>query len=121
MKRIGASLIVLGSAIGLVVAVFNFFSPTGFLSPLSDTAGTPGALLVIGSTALMLVAGLVLFSLPRSRILVFLALAGTLLDILGTGFAALLLQSPSLLAAMAVAALGWLVWVFSGLRRPSTA
>lgn len=119
MKRSGALLIALGAAIGLAVSVYNYFSPLGFLSPYSNTAGTAGALLVVGSTAIMLVAGLVLATLPRSRALVVFALLGCLVDILGTGFAALLLDSLPLLAAMVIAAVGWLMWVFG--RRPTPA
>lgn len=119
MKRSGALLIALGAAVGLVVSIYNYFSPVGFLSAYSNTAGTAGVLLVIGSTAIMLVAGLILATLPRSRSLVVFALAGCLVDILGTGFAALLLDSLPLLVAMAIAAVGWLMWVFG--RRPSLA
>lgn len=111
MKRIGALLIIVGSLLGLLISIYNYFSPAGFLSPLSDTAGSAGALLVIGSTALMLIAGLVLLS-GRFNVLAIVAIAGVLLDILGTGFAAMLLQSPPLLVAMAVAGIGWLLWVF---------
>jgi hypothetical protein len=117
VKRIGALLIVVGSAFGLAVAVYNFFSPTGFLSPLSDTAGTAGALLVVASCLLMLLVGLLLLKRPRNRLILFIGLLGILLAILGTGFAALLLESPPLLAAMGVAALGWLAWMFGGRRR----
>ena len=117
MKRIGAWLIVFGSAVGLGVAVYNFFSPTGFLSPLSNTAGTWGALLVIGSTALMLIAGLVLLGQPHLRIVILFFGLGVFLDVLGTGFAALLLESPPLLVAMVVAGIGWLLWIFG--KRPA--
>ena len=117
VKRIGALLIVVGSAVGLAIAVYNYFSPSGFLSPLSDTAGTPGALLVIGSCLLMLFVGLLLRAQSRNRLILFIGLLGLLLGILGTGFAALLLESPPLLAAMGVAALGWLAWMFGGSRR----
>jgi hypothetical protein len=117
VKRIGALLIVVGSAFGLAIAVYNFLSPTGFLSPLSDTAGTPGAMLVIGSCLLMLLVGLLLVPQPRNRLILFLGIVGVLLDIIGTGFAALLLESAPLLAAMGVAALGWLAWIFGRRRR----
>ena len=121
MKLVGALLIILGSGLGLAVSIYNYLSPTGFMAPLSDTAGTPGALLVIVSTGLMLLAGLVLLFLPRLAVLAFIAVAGTLLAVLGTGWAALLLESPALLATMAVAGLGWLAFVFGGSRRTATA
>jgi hypothetical protein len=120
MKRIGALLIIVGSLLGLLISIFNYFSPAGLLSPLSDTAGTPGALLVVGSTAIMLIAGLVLLS-GRFSALAIIAIVGVLLDVLGTGFAAMLLQSPPLLVAMAVAGLGWLLWVFGPRQRPAMA
>lgn len=121
MKRLGAWLIVLGSALGLVVSIFNYFSPVGLLAPLSDIAGSPGALLVIGSTAIMLVAGLVLLFAKRGGPLVILAAIGIPLDVLGTGFAAVLLQSPPLLVAMGIAGVGWLAWIFGSNRRPAVA
>lgn len=117
MKRLGAWLIVIGGAAGLGIAIYNYFSPTGFLAPLSNTAGTPGALLVIGSTALMLVAGLVLLGRAHARFVILFFVVGVLLDVFGTGFAAMLLESPPLLAAMAVAGIGWLAWIVG--RRPS--
>ena len=116
LKRSGALLIAIGAALGLAVSIYNYFSPVGLLSPYSNTAGSAGALLVISSTAIMLVAGLVLATLPKSRALVLFALFGSLVDILGTGFAAMLLDSTLLLVAMAIAAIGWLMFVFG--RRP---
>lgn len=112
MRRLGAWLIIIGAAAGLGIAIYNYFSPAGFLAPLSNTAGTPGALLVIGSTALMLVAGLVLLGGTHSRFVTVFFATGVLLDVLGTGFAAILLESPPLLAAMSVAGIGWLLWIF---------
>jgi hypothetical protein len=121
MKRRGAFLIALGAGLGLAVSIYNYFSPIGFLSPVSDTAGTPGALLVIGSTAIMLVAGLVLATEPRSRLLTWFAVIGCLIDIIGTGFAAMLLDSTPLLVCMAISAVGWLLWIFGPRPAPATA
>lgn len=117
MKRLGAWLIVLGGAAGLGIAIYNYVSATGFLAPLSSTAGTPGALLVVGSTALLLVAGLVLLGRPHARFVIVFFMVGVLLDVSGTGFAAILLESPPLLAAMALAGIGWIAWIFA--RTPS--
>jgi hypothetical protein len=117
LKRLGAGLIALGSAIGLAIAIYNFFSPKGFLSPLSNTSHTAGALLVVASCLLMLLVGLFLLKRPGNRLILFIILLGILLDFLGTGFAALLLESQPLLAAMGVVALGWLAWMFGGRRR----
>jgi hypothetical protein len=121
MKRRGAFLIALGAGLGLLVAIYNYFSPAGFLSPISDTAGTPGALLVIGSTAIMLVAGVVLAMEPRSRFLTWFAVVGCFIDIIGTSFAAMLLDSTPLLICMAISAIGWLVWMFGPRSAPATA
>jgi hypothetical protein len=120
VKRLGAWLIVLGGVAGLGVAIYNYFSTTGFLAPLSNTAGTSGALLVIGSTALMLVAGVVMLGRPHARFILVFFMVGVLLDVFGTGFAAILLESPPLLAAMAVAGIGWLAWIFARQPSPST-
>ncbi len=116
MTRLGALIIALGAAIGLVVSIYNYFISPGLFAPFSDVAGTIGGLLVIGSTALMLLAGLILAGLPRSRILTWIAIIGCLLDIVGTGFAALLLDSTPLLIAMAICAVGWVLWIFAGRR-----
>ena len=40
-----------------------------------------------------------------------------LLDVLGTGFAAYMLESQIIMAAMAIAALGWILRITGGTRR----
>jgi hypothetical protein len=87
---------------GTLVALANYFMPD------NGIAGTPGALLVVGSTALLVSIGLVLRQ-GRSRdgamqrvLRVF-----AIVLIAGTAWAAWLLEAPTLVAIMGVAALGW--------------
>jgi hypothetical protein len=119
MKRLGGLMLAFGAVLGLAVSVYNYVMPVGFLSPLSSTDGTLGALVPIGSTVLLLIAGLVLASGTRSRGLIVFFGVGSFLDILGTAFAGMLLDSTPLLVAMAIAALGWLLWVFGPRSAPA--
>jgi hypothetical protein len=84
---------------GLIVAVLNYFGPHNGIDH------TEGALLVVISTALMLVAAVLLYRLRPIRVLVDILIV---LDIIGTGFAAYLLETYLLLALMVIALLGWL-------------
>lgn len=95
---------VVGSAAGLITSlIYYFWRGDGI-------AYTPGTLLVIVSTALLLVASLIMATgLFRHWLLSgFLAVA-TCLDILGTAFAAWLLEAHWLLALIVLAAIGWIV------------
>jgi quinoprotein glucose dehydrogenase len=98
-------LLVAGAAVGLIVAIVDYF-----LNPGIDH--TPGALLVIISTALVTLAGLVLalvVAMPRwPRVFLDVAI---LLGVLGTGFAAWLLEADILLALMAVSLIGWFLHI----------
>lgn len=99
----GAWLIVIASIAGLAVSIYNYNSAD------SGTAGTPGAFLVIVSTLLLLVAAFILGrDMGGTALRVVLATLG-LLAILGTGFAAYLLESSTLVVAMAICLLGWLM------------
>ena len=87
---------------GTLVSLVNYFMPD------NGIAGTPGALLVVASTALLVVTGLVLRrqgsrSGAPQRVLRAIALV----LIAGTAWAAWLLEAPTLVAIMGVAALGW--------------
>jgi hypothetical protein len=107
-RDLGASVIVVGALLGLAVSIYNYISPVGFLAPNSSIAGEPGAMLVIVSTALLAIAGLVLAAEVRSRAVTwFFAIAG-LLDIVGTAAAAWFLNSNVLIGLMVVCFLGWL-------------
>jgi hypothetical protein len=65
MRYYGGWLVALGAILGLAVSIYNYFSPVSFLAPDSNIAGTPGALLVVVSTAILLVFGLILAAGPN--------------------------------------------------------
>lgn len=88
------------SAIGLAVSIYNYFQPDG-------VGGSGGALLVIVSSALILAASFVRRLASQGwRITLGVLL---FLGILGTGFAAYMLEAWLLLGLMALAMIGWLV------------
>jgi hypothetical protein len=107
----GAWLIVVASIVGLAVSVYNYNSSG------SGISGTPGAMLVIVSSVLLLFAGFILgrdmggFGLR--------VVLGTLcfLGILGTALAGYFLESNTLVVAMAICLFGWLIRLFQ--RRPA--
>ena len=56
MARAGAGLVAIGSAAGLAIALYNYIMPTNLLEPDSSVTGTAGALLVVASSAVILLA-----------------------------------------------------------------
>jgi hypothetical protein len=101
------------AALALILSLVDYFTPHGAI------AGTLGALVVAASTALMLIAA-VLLALGWVRGWIgstFNALI--LLDILGTGFAAYMLEEDALLGLMALALIAWLFETFAGRRSPA--
>jgi hypothetical protein len=109
----GNGLMVVGSGVGLLFSLYNNFNSGNGIH------GTPGALLVIVSSALVLIASLLLaFNVFRPRWLRIVVDVLLILGILGTGFAAYMLEANWLVALMVVALIGWLVHVFSGRLRP---
>ena len=107
----GAWLMALAALAGLAVSVANFFNRD------SGIAGEPGTILVIVSTAILLIAALVLARASRlGGFLRGFLVIGCLIDIFGTGFAAYLLNSQALLWLMVVALVGWLLHVFGPAR-----
>jgi len=103
----GAWIIVTAALGGLVVSVFNFFNPE------SGITGTAGALLVIVSTALLVLFGWLMSGHGwRSGFFPAFITLSAILDIAGTAFAAYLLHSWTLLCLMLIALLGWLSHVF---------
>ncbi len=106
--NIGASLICSGALIGVAVSVSNY------LSPDSGIGGTPGAVLVILSTAILCVLAVLMRSdaAHAKSFRIFLA-ASSVFDIIGTAFAGHLLNSETLVALMAVCLLGWLIHLFT--------
>lgn len=104
----GAWLLLASSLAGLIIAAFNAFNVG------NGIAHSPGAYIALASTALLLVASLlVLFfrGMPRwlSGIILFLIL----LDLLGTGAAAYFLLAYVLLAVMVVGLVAWLIHIFA--------
>src|SRR5690348_1908939 len=93
----------LAALIGLGAAIFDYFYPDNGIH------GTGGVLLVIVSTAVMLVLALLLVRWARAGFAHGLLLALLLIDIAGTALAAYLLEAWALLGAMALALIGWLV------------
>ena len=109
----GAWLLGAGAAAGLCLALFNYFWPS------TGIHGTPGALLVVVSTALVLGASL-LMALVRPKGLalrVFLNVS-TLLGVTGTGVAAYFLEAYVLVAFMAVGLVGWFWHIVFGPPEP---
>jgi hypothetical protein len=98
----GAWLLAASAAAGLCVSLFDYFWPN------TGIDGTPGALLVVVSSALVLGAAL-LMALHRSKALWLRAFlnVSTLLGVVGTGAAAYFLEADVLLAFMAVGLVGW--------------
>ena len=98
----GAWLIVAGGLIGAIVAAYYYFIPGAGLD------GESGTLLVLISSLLMLLAGLVLLG-RATGFLASLFVVLILLDIIGTGVCAYFLETPVILAAMVLALIGWLM------------
>lgn len=110
--RLGSTLLIAAALLGIAVSAVNYVMPD------NGIAGTPGALLVIVSTAAL---ALVAYALRRRLAdgrgggLLWHAIALILLA--GTAFAAWLLETPVLVALMALGACAWLSIAFSGGRR----
>jgi heme A synthase len=112
----GNWVMVASSAAGLALSIFNFFWPGNGIH------GSGGALLVIVTAALILAAALLMaldVSASRGlRIVVDLLL---FLGIVGTGFAAYMLEVDLLVALMALALVGWVIHLFGGAGKPRRA
>jgi hypothetical protein len=102
----GAWLIVIASLVGLIVSIYNYNATD------SGVAGTPGAMLVIVSTVLLLLAGFILGRDMGGGGLRIVLGALCFLGILGTGFAGWLLESNTLAIVMALCLFGWLARLF---------
>jgi hypothetical protein len=100
--RVGDWIVAVAVILGFVEAVLNYFFDVGI-------AYSEGALLVVVSTLLILVAiGLVRWwpTMPRWLKVVLAILI--LLDFIGTGFAAYFLEAYLLLALMVIALIAWI-------------
>ncbi|KAA0010864.1 hypothetical protein F0A17_16800 [Billgrantia pellis] len=104
----GAWLLLAISTISLILAAVATFNEG------NGIAHTPGTYLVLVSTALMLIGSLMLtFARGMPRWLGGLIAFLILLDLLGTGLAAYLLQTEWLLGCMGVGLVAWLVHVIA--------
>ena len=99
----GAWLIAIAALVGLGLALY------GYLTPNDGISFTPGALLVVVSSALILAASVLLGLnvVPGWAVIVLNVLL--LLGLLGTAFAAWFLQTYLLVALMIVGLIGWVV------------
>ena len=100
----GAWLIIVASLIAMVICVYDYYTPeTGLI-------GTGGVILVAAAAGLMLLASLVLAMVPnRSGLLQGFLVVSILLDIIGSSVAGYFLESPVIMAAEALALIGWLM------------
>lgn len=100
--RLGILLLVAAATLGLALSVFNYFW-TG-----NGIHGSLGALIVIGSTFLMAVASAAIAAGFANGWVRSVLAALILLDILGTGLAAYMLEAQVLFGFMVVALIAWL-------------
>jgi hypothetical protein len=100
----GAWLIMLASLITIAICVYDYYTPqTGLI-------GTGGVITVAGAGALMLLASLTLGLVPnRACFLQGFLVISILLDIIGSSVAGYFLESPVIMAAQALALIGWLI------------
>ena len=100
----GAWLIILASLIVMAICVYDYYTPeTGLI-------GTGGTILVAVAGLLMLLAALVMAQVPnRSGLLQGFLVVSILLDIIGSSAAGYFLESPVIMAAEALALIGWLM------------
>ena len=102
----GAWLIVLAAIIAFAICVYDYYTPeTGLI-------GTGGVVLVAGAAVLMLLAALAMALYgARPRWLQMFLVISILLDIIGSSVAGYFLESPVIMAAQALALIGWLMQV----------
>jgi membrane-bound ClpP family serine protease len=100
----GAWLIVLASLIAMAICVYDYYTPeTGLI-------GTGGVVLVAVAGLLMFLAALVMaLKSMRSGLLQGFLVISILLDIIGSSVAGYFLESPVIMAAQALALIGWLM------------
>ncbi len=102
LARYGLWLLSAASLIALLDTLYNYFDRSNGIH------GTEGALLVVISTALQLIAALlILFGVLRGPWKVLFE-ALILLDLIGTATAAYFLEAPILIALTVIAFIGWL-------------
>jgi hypothetical protein len=105
-EKWGGWLLMVAAVIGLLVALYDFFLAWGIRYSI-------GSGIVVFSTAIMIVAALVIvFARPARWARIVLGI-GLVLDFLGTALAAYFLDSYLLTALSLLAGLGWLIFVLS--------
>ena len=110
---LGGTAVVALSLLALLDSVFNYLSRGNGIS------GTEGALLVVVSTLLMLIAAILLArDLVRGWVRVTFEVL-IVLDFIGTAAAAYFLNAWLLLALVALTAIAWLVQIFAAAPRSS--
>jgi hypothetical protein len=109
----GGFLILLAGLLGAAIAWYGY-----------NTASTgidhSGGVLLVLATSLLMVLGALVVLIFGSGAIAGLFLFLVLLDILGTGFAGYMLESDLIMAAMGLAAIGWLVRITGGSSRVAT-
>ena len=99
----GARVMALAALGAVALSVYNY------VTPLTGINGTPGAILVIASSALLVVFAIIL--MMRGSIgagLYGFVLVSSLLAIAGTAFPGLLLETTNLVWIMTACLVGWL-------------
>ncbi len=102
----GAWLIMLASVIAIAICIYDYYTPeTGLI-------GTGGVVLVAVAAVLMLLAALAMHAYTaRPRWLQRFLVISILLDIIGSSVAGYFLESPVIMAAQALALIGWLMQI----------
>ncbi|MBD8064229.1 hypothetical protein IC608_01900 [Devosia sp. PTR5] len=98
----GPAIVAIAAAIGLAVALYYYFMP------LTGITGAPGTLLVIVSSLLLLIDGVILWFAPRGFLFGLLWVLG-LLGAIGTLVAGWFLHAWWLMLAIAIVVIGLVV------------
>lgn len=103
-SRRGSAAVALAGLIGAAVAAWSYVTPT------TGIDHSIGVLVALGACLLLVVGALVVMALGRG-VIAGLFIVLVLLDILGTALAGYMLQSIGIMAAMLLAAAGWVLWL----------
>ena len=98
----GAGVMLLAGALGAAAGIYDFYNVA------TGIDGSGGVELVIASCLLMVFGALMVIVLGRGLLVGVFGLL-LLLDVAGTGVAAYFLESGLIMAAMALAGLGWIL------------
>ena len=115
VRSYGVRLISIAGILGAAVSLYNYFSAE------SGISGTPGAMLVVVSSAVLFLFGFAIGAdRARRRSWRVVIGAACLFVILGTAFAGYLLNSQALVVLMVVALLGWCLYLVQPRHAAST-